>query len=269
MPASTGARFARSAVSNQSALLSRPILRSRPCLRRPFRMACRSWARETTPSTNPHHIIGSLWANPIAAVAPAGHRQARAFPIGSTRHPAASSLGGFPTRAEVDPSPNPAPRPASKNLNQSRSSFDGGRIHACDPFPTSRDVTVEVGFARFLDVPSASPKPTFAFMDVSALATGHRVKACWNIRKLVLQFSAAAPPPLFRASAGSRADLLTRPQGEQKRSVRPGIARGPQRPAIILDDRPADRQSHAHSPVTTWLGSRSCGASQPAAFPMK
>jgi hypothetical protein len=63
--------------------------------------------RQTTSRTNPHLIIGSFWANPIAAVAPAGHRQPRAFPIGSTQHPAASSLGGFPTRANVDPNPNP------------------------------------------------------------------------------------------------------------------------------------------------------------------
>ena len=66
--------------------------------------------RQTAPRTNPHHIIGSLWATPIAAVAPAGHRQPRAFPIGSTQHPAASSLGGFPTRADIRSQPQPSRR---------------------------------------------------------------------------------------------------------------------------------------------------------------
>ena len=81
--------------------------------------------RQTAPSTNPHHIIGSSWANPIAAVAPGRHRQTRAFPIGSTRHPAASSLGGFPTRADVDPSPNPRAAARIEKFHQGRPPASG------------------------------------------------------------------------------------------------------------------------------------------------
>ena len=44
----------------------------------------------------------------------------RSFPIDSTQPHAASSLGGFPTRAEVAPAPTLTPRPASENLHRSR-----------------------------------------------------------------------------------------------------------------------------------------------------
>ena len=62
----------------------------------------------------------------------------------------------------------------------------------------SSEATAEVGFAPFLDVPGASPKPTFAFMQVSALATGHRGKTGWKHRKLVLQLSDGASAILRR-----------------------------------------------------------------------
>jgi hypothetical protein len=75
--------------------------------------------RQTDSRTNPNHIIGSFWANPIAAVMPADHRRPRAFPIASTQPPAASSLGGFSTRADTGPAATAAPRPASKNLHLS------------------------------------------------------------------------------------------------------------------------------------------------------
>ena len=59
------------------------------------------------PNNQPPSYHRQLLGQPVAALVPTGHRQPRAFPIGSTQHPAASSLGGFPTRADVDPSPNP------------------------------------------------------------------------------------------------------------------------------------------------------------------
>jgi len=49
---------------------------------------------------------------------PSQHRQ-RPFPIVTSQPPAASSLGGFPTRAVLAPSCALTPRPASKNLHQS------------------------------------------------------------------------------------------------------------------------------------------------------
>ena len=71
---------------------------------------------------NPDRVIASLCGNPFAADAPTnGHLdqpQPHAFPIGSTQPPAASSLGGFSTRAETGPAATVAPRPASKNLHR-------------------------------------------------------------------------------------------------------------------------------------------------------
>lgn len=51
-----------------------------------------------------------------------GHHPQRPFPIDSSQPPAASSLGGFPTRAEVTPRRSRPPRPASKNLHHGRHS---------------------------------------------------------------------------------------------------------------------------------------------------
>ena len=84
--------------------------------------------QRTAPSTNPHPIHSSFCANPIAVVAPTGHRQPRAFPIGSTQHPAPSSSGRFSNtgRYRSQP-PTLAPRPASKNLHQRRPTRRGHR----------------------------------------------------------------------------------------------------------------------------------------------
>jgi hypothetical protein len=48
-----------------------------------------------------------------------GHYPHRPFPIDSSQPPAASSLGGFPTRAVRAPSCALTPRPASENLHLS------------------------------------------------------------------------------------------------------------------------------------------------------
>jgi hypothetical protein len=48
-----------------------------------------------------------------------GHDAWRSFPISSAKLPAASSLGGFPTRADRAPGSNLTPRPASENLHLS------------------------------------------------------------------------------------------------------------------------------------------------------
>ena len=57
------------------------------------------------------------WA--LAGYDRGGHRR-RSFPIASATAPAASSLGGLPTRAVRAPSRTLTPRPASENLHQSR-----------------------------------------------------------------------------------------------------------------------------------------------------
>ena len=71
-----------------------------------------------------------------ANTAPSRHRQ-RSFSIGITQPPAASSLGGFPTRVEVARVRGLPPRPASENLHRSR------RIpaRAKGAIPTSRLLT--------------------------------------------------------------------------------------------------------------------------------
>ena len=65
-----------------------------------------------------------------------GQHPQHPFPIDSSQPPAASSLGGFPTRAEVTPRRSRTPQPASENLHPSgqspqvrdpRSQFRQGR----------------------------------------------------------------------------------------------------------------------------------------------
>lgn len=62
-----------------------------------------------------------------------GHQPQRPFPIDSSQPPAASSLGGFPTRAEVTPTRSRTLRPASENLHQSRHTTSSGATSASRP----------------------------------------------------------------------------------------------------------------------------------------
>lgn len=56
--------------------------------------------------------------NPVPVPDDSSANRRRSFPIDGAQPHAASSLGGFPTRAEVAPAPTLAPRPASENLHQ-------------------------------------------------------------------------------------------------------------------------------------------------------
>jgi hypothetical protein len=82
-------------------------------------------ARRPQRTALPHHL-GALSQSDIAGhdqtAKPSILRRRYAFPIDSSRPPAASSMGGLPTRAARAPSLNLTPRPASENLHHSRHS---------------------------------------------------------------------------------------------------------------------------------------------------
>lgn len=74
-----------------------------------------------------------------------GHHPQRPFPIDSSQPPAASSLGGFPTRAEVTPRRSRPPRPASKNRHHTG-------LCLCDPVlhrSFAKAVIEESGYATY------------------------------------------------------------------------------------------------------------------------
>jgi hypothetical protein len=95
-----------------------PVFRDNVALRQalPNTAKLAETQRQTGPRTNPNHVIGSFWANPVAEIVPAGHRRPRAFPHKLDPAPAASSWGGFSTRADTAPPATVTPQPASKNF---------------------------------------------------------------------------------------------------------------------------------------------------------
>jgi hypothetical protein len=82
-----------------------------------------------------------------------------------------------------------------------------------------------------------------AQVDRKGKASGRIIMSHWTMTTI----SSSPPAPSPSASAGSRADLVMRLQGKLKRGARPLIERGPDRSAVALDYRAADRQPHAHA----------------------
>lgn len=168
-----------------------------------------------------------------------GHHPQRPFPIDSSQPPAASSLGGFPTRAEVTPRRSRPPRPASKNLHQSCRSLQAlWRVHPDNGFEQPTRIKIAARPLRMVKAViqeenlALSHSPWSNHCYSSTLASNVISKRQTRKAPMPKNSTAQKPPPLIASNAPHARQVITsatrthkgRYLGSSKLNTRPDLS---------------------------------------------